>query len=192
MPLTRRSIIAIVLISLGGPPGVGKSTIASGLARQIHALHLRIDSIEQAIRDSAIIPPSREVDDAGYRAAYAVAADNLRLGHIVIADCVNPVALTRNAWREVAKAAGVDLVAVEIVCSDRAEHQRRVETRVATVRGLTLPTWPEVVGREYEAWEGTHMVIDTAQTSVEQAVLALAAMIVNLPACKSNCGQESS
>jgi predicted kinase len=159
-----------VLISLGGLPGVGKSSIAAGLARQIRAVHLRIDSIEQAIRDSAVVSPSRELDDAGYRAAYAVAEDNLRLGHTVIADCVNPIPLTRMAWREVAQRAGVDAIEVEIICSDRAEHRRRVETRPATVRGLTLPTWQQVIDRDYMAWEGEQVVIDTAHRSVEQAV----------------------
>jgi len=159
-----------VLISLGGLPGVGKSSIAAGLARQIRAVHLRIDSIEQAIRDSAVVSPSRELDDAGYRAAYAVAEDNLKLGHTVIADCVNPIPLTRMAWREVAQRAGVDAIEVEIICSDRAEHRRRVETRPATVRGLTLPTWQQVVDRDYMAWEGERVVIDTAHCSVEQAV----------------------
>jgi len=40
-----------VLVIFGGLPGVGKTTIAQELARQIGAMHVRIDSIEQAIRD---------------------------------------------------------------------------------------------------------------------------------------------
>ena len=76
-----------MLIILAGLPGTGKTTIARGLARQLGAVHIRIDSIEQAIRGSGVLVAS--LDDAGYRAAYAVAADNLRLGHTVIADSVN-------------------------------------------------------------------------------------------------------
>jgi DNA polymerase III delta prime subunit len=38
-----------MLIIFGGLPGVGKTTVARELARQIGALHLRIDSMEQAI-----------------------------------------------------------------------------------------------------------------------------------------------
>src|ERR1017187_8131926 len=39
-----------MLIIFGGLPGVGKTAIAKELARLIGALHLRVDSIEQAFR----------------------------------------------------------------------------------------------------------------------------------------------
>jgi predicted kinase len=72
------------LIILGGLPGTGKTMIAKELARQLGAVYLRIDSIEQALRDSAL--NTEAVGDAGYRVGYAVAEDNLRLGRMVIAD----------------------------------------------------------------------------------------------------------
>ena len=78
---------------LSGLPGVGKTTIARELAAALTAVHVRIDSIEQALRDAGLT-----VEEEGYRVAYAVAEDNLRLGRIVIADCVNPWPLTRRAW----------------------------------------------------------------------------------------------
>jgi predicted kinase len=85
-----------VLIIFGGLPGAGKTTIARELARQIGAMHLRIDSIEQAIRSSVRGLPS--LDEAGYRVAYAIAEDNLRIGRTVVADSVNPLSITRDAW----------------------------------------------------------------------------------------------
>jgi predicted kinase len=69
------------LIIFGGLPGTGKTTIARQLVRQIGAVHLRIDSIEQAIRDCGPVGPP--LDQAGYRAAYAIAEDNLRVGRTV-------------------------------------------------------------------------------------------------------------
>jgi predicted kinase len=77
-----------MLIVLGGLPGVGKTAIARGMARLLGAIHIRIDSIELAIRESGVTALS--LDDAGYRVGYAVAEENLRLGHVVIADSVNP------------------------------------------------------------------------------------------------------
>ena len=66
-----------MLIVFSGLPGVGKTCIARELARRIDAMHLRVDSIEQAIRASwnGVEP----LNDAGYRVAYAVAEDNLRI-----------------------------------------------------------------------------------------------------------------
>src|SRR5580704_7983204 len=146
------------LIVFSGLPASGKSSIARALAREIGAIWLRIDSIEQAIRDSGVVPGS--LDDAGYRAAYAVAEDNLRLGHNVIGDSVNPLMLTRDAWRAAGVQAGARVVEVETVCSDRDEHRRRVESRASEVPGLILPDWEAVIGRDYRAWDRDHVTVD--------------------------------
>ncbi len=160
-----------MLIVFGGLPGVGKTAIAAELARVIGALYLRIDSIEQAIRASGVV--SRPLDDAGYRVAYAVAEDNLRLGRTVIADSVNPIKLTRDAWASVASRAGVRAVEIEVTCSQVSEHRRRVETRAADIPGLKLPAWEEVLGRDYHPWDRERLVIDTAGRTVAQNVDAI-------------------
>ena len=99
--------------------------------------------MEQAIRDCGVV--SKSLDDAGYRVGYAVAEDNLRLGKTVVADSVNPLRLTRDAWISVADRAWAKAIEVEVTCSDPAQHRNRVETRSADIKGLRLPTWPEVV-----------------------------------------------
>jgi predicted kinase len=157
-----------MLIILGGLPGTGKTTIARELARQLGAVHVRIDSIEQAIRDSG--GHSEPMDDAGYRVGYAVAEDNLRLGLTVVADSVNPIPLTREAWRAAAARVRVRAVEVEIVCSDRETHRSRVESRVPDIPGHRVPTWEEVLDREYQPWSGDPLVIDTSRSRLEQSV----------------------
>lgn len=98
----------------------------------------------------------------GYDLAYRLAADNLRLGVGVVADSCNPIELTRRAWESVARGAGAEYVNVEVVCSGRDEHRRRVETRPCTVPGLGMPTWQDVLAREYHPWTVERVVIDTA------------------------------
>src|SRR5688500_9811951 len=99
-----------MLIVLSGLPGVGKTTIARALARVTGAMHVRIDSIEQALRNVGL-----DVQGEGYAAAYAVSQDNLGLGRMVVADSVNPWPMTRSDWRAVASRAGVRVLDVEVV-----------------------------------------------------------------------------
>ena len=153
-----------MLIALGGLPAVGKSALASSLARRIGAVHLRIDTIEQAMRNAGFTVSGPE----GYLAARDLATDNLRIGHTVVVDSVNPVAITRDYWRETAAHMKVELLEVEVICSDQLEHRRRVESRITDIPGLVLPTWQQVLDRHYEPWK-TAQVIDTAGRTLEEA-----------------------
>jgi predicted kinase len=157
-----------MLIVFGGLPGVGKTSLARALCKATSAFHVRIDSIEDAIRASGVTVVS--LDDAGYRVAYAVAADNLRLGRVVVADSVNPLPVTRTAWTDVARRCGVLAVEAEIRCSDVAEHRRRVDARRVRLGG---PTWSAVCERDYRPWPSATCVVDTATLTVEQALAQL-------------------
>jgi predicted kinase len=151
-----------------GLPGTGKTTLARMLAEALAAVHVRIDSIEEAL---LMMGQGSAVDDgAGYRIGYAVSEDNLRLGRIVVADSVNPLRLTREAWRDVARKAGVTSVDVVVVCSDQAEHRRRIEARETGIRRLT---WDDVVDRAFDPMDQRSIVLDTAGQSIEQSLSAL-------------------
>ncbi|MPZ55638.1 MAG: AAA family ATPase [Rhizobiales bacterium] len=165
-----------MLIIFGGRSGTGKTALSRALARHLDAVHVRIDTIEEAIANDS----SSSIGGVGYRVGYAVAEDNLRLGRIVVADSVNPLDVTRDAWRSVADRAGVPSIEVEIVCSDTVEHRRRVEQRVVV---QTL-SWQEVVAREIQPWTRDHIVIDTAGRTIEDCLAQLTAAIAarGLPA----------
>jgi predicted kinase len=102
----------------------------------------------------------------------------LRLGRIVVADGVNALANTRAAWRAVAQRAGVTHFEVELICSDAIEHRRRVESRRPDIAGHKLPTWDQVREREYEPWTGDHVVVDTAQRTLDQSVSEVHAFLL--------------
>ena len=155
-----------MLINFSGLSGTGKTTIARELALQIGAVYLRIDSIEQSMRESGAV--TVPLNDAGYSVGYAIAEDNLRLGRTVIADSVNPLKVTREAWCDVANRAHVGALEIEVKCSDPSTHRLRVEGRVADISGLRPPTWDEVCSREYQPWDHDHLVLDTAVYPVEQ------------------------
>jgi predicted kinase len=165
-----------MLIILAGLPGVGKTTIARDLAATLIAVHVRIDSIEQAIRRSSSHAPV-PMDDAGYLVGYAIAEDNLRLGHAVIADSVNPWPLTRDAWLAVGERAGVRAIEVEIICSDLHEHQRRVESRESDAPDIKPVTWQQILARDYRHWNRERKVVDTAGKAVQECTEQILAHI---------------
>ena len=157
------------LFIFSGLPGTGKTTLSKRFAQTIGAVHLRIDTIEQGLRDLCGI----KVEGEGYRMAYRIAADNLQLGMNVIADSCNPIELTRHEWEQVADNNGAEFINIELVCSDESEHRRRVESRMADISGLKLPTWNDVMNREYHTWTKNRIVIDTAGQSESECLKAL-------------------
>jgi hypothetical protein len=64
-----------LLVVFGGLPATGKTTLARERARRMAATHLRIDTIEQALKAAGLA-----VGPMGYVIANALAADNLILG----------------------------------------------------------------------------------------------------------------
>ena len=184
MPDRSRRDGTALLVVLGGLPGVGKTAIARELARCLAATHVRIDSIETAIACSGDL--TAPVVVAGYEVGYAVAADQLALGHAVVADCVNPIAVTRQAWLDIAARAGALALQAEVVCSDTSTHRARVEGRRSDLPGLTLPTWAQVQARDYEPW-AADVRVDTAYLSVQEA----ADLIVDAVAQARGVGQSA-
>lgn len=162
------------LTVVGGLPGSGKSTIAHLVAERTTTPFLRVDRIEQAIVAWSFL--SHPLGAVGYAVAHAhaLALEQLQLGLDVLVECVNPSAVTRDAWVGTASAAGSALLEVEVTCSDQREHQRRLATRNTDVEGLVKPTWSVVAAREYEPWTRPRLRIDTAVTSPEEAATRIA------------------
>ena len=160
-----------MLIVFSGLPGTGKTTLAKALAAHLEAVYLRIDSIEQALRNSGLL--RREVGSSGYQVANAMSLDNLKMGLRVIADCVNPVEESRRAWADTAALSGCALLNVQVICSDLDQHRQRVESRVSDVPGLVVPDWQSVMTHEYEPWTQAPLALDTAQLSTDAALVLL-------------------
>lgn len=160
-----------MFIVFSGLPGVGKTTIARELAKQLPAVFLRIDSLEQALANSGVVA-LHDIGPGGYMAAAALAIDNLRLGFSVVADSVNPWPLTRDMWRDAAGQADARFFGIEVTCGDAVEHRRRVEARQPDLPGQIPPGWDDVLSRDYAPWTDADLRLDTAVLSPERAVEA--------------------
>ena len=158
-----------MLIVFGGLPGTGKTTLARRTAAELAAAYLRIDALEAAM-GRAGLPRDPRVGLAAYVVAQTVAEGSLAAGATVVVDAVNPVEEARRAWRELAHRTGRPLRVVEVTCSDETEHRRRVENRTADLDGHDVPSWADVVAREYEPWTEDRLVVDTREP--EDACLA--------------------
>ncbi|HHT0594875.1 TPA: AAA family ATPase [Legionella anisa] len=162
-----------MLIIFGGLPGTGKTTISKIIAKRLNAVYLRVDTIEQTLINLDGYPDSLVIGSEGYLISYAVARENLALGLNVVADSVNPIAITRHDWQEVAKQTESDFIEIELICSDEKVHQSRVEERIADIEGHKQPTWQDVLNRDYDPWESKHVVIDTSKYSIDESVVII-------------------
>ena len=166
-----------LLVVIGGLPAVGKTAVCRTLLGERPITPpmtwLRVDSIEQALRRSGEMAPDMP-GGAGYYAAAAVAGDVLSTGGDVLVECVNPLPITRRLWERTAVDAGSRLLQVELVCSDRDEHRRRVEQRVSDIEGLVLPGWRDVLQRDYAPWPEADLRLDTGRLEVTGAAELIA------------------
>jgi predicted kinase len=135
------------------------------LTMRLAATYIRIDAIEQTLREEGLT-----VGALGYVVANAIAAENLKLGRIVVADCVNPVLASRAGWRQTALRNAARIAEIELVCSDLDVHRQRVEDRAPDISGLKLPSWDQTINRSYEPWDREHLVLDTANASLDGLV----------------------
>ena len=155
-----------ILFVFSGIPASGKSTLAKHITKIYGAVYLRIDTIEQGLLDLCHF----EVQGEGYELSYRIANDNLKLGNNVVSDSCNPINLTRNRWEKLASLNGSRCINIEVICSDKAEHQKRLKERVNEVENLKVLSWEDIVRREYHPWIGDRIIIETAHKSITSCV----------------------
>jgi predicted kinase len=158
-----------LLYIFSGLPGTGKSTLAKNIARILGVVYIRIDTLEQGMKDLCHF----KVQSEGYRLAYKIAGDNLKVGNSVISDQCNPLNLTRQEWKDVALKNNCKYINIEVICSDITDHKNRIKNRESQIENLKLPPWDEIIAMEYEPWEEDRIIIDTADKTIEDCTKEL-------------------
>lgn len=151
-----------MLVVIGGLPGVGKTTLARALAGRLGAAHLRIDAFEAALVRQGLVPGPEHVGPHSYDLALAAADTCLSAGTDVVVDAVFPVAASRRPFGELGARHGTPVRWLRLICSDPAEHRRRVVERTADLPGHAVPDWTAVRRRDVDQWHERHTVVDTA------------------------------
>lgn len=163
-----------VMFIFSGLPGTGKTTLAKKISHRFKAAYLRIDTIEQGIRDLYNIP----VTSQGYAMAQKIAADNLINKINVVSDSCNPWPLTRNQFEQTAVSSNAYFINIETICSNKLEHKKRIETRVSDIKNLELPSWKDVVERDYKPFTTKRIQIDTSDKTINKTFEELYSLIM--------------
>ncbi len=159
---------AQTLIVLSGLPGSGKSMLAEGLSRALSIPLFSIDPIEAAMWRGGLKKDQTGI--AAYEVAIALADEQLRLGHCIIVDAVNPIEAPRAAWRSLAAKYRAGLKIIECICADEGVHRARIEARRRNIPGMPEITWARVLQRraEYEPWTDARLTLDTSIETPEK------------------------
>ncbi|MFD6164531.1 AAA family ATPase [Oerskovia sp. NPDC060287] len=135
-----------MLIAMAGLPGTGKSRLARLLARDLGAVMLSVDPVEDAFLRAGAVHD--DVTGLGaYLAVESVAQENLLLGNAVIVDAVNDHPAARQQWIDLAARTGTRLWFVEVYLADERLHRERLVTRGSRYPALPEPGWDSLAAR---------------------------------------------
>lgn len=153
------------LLVVSGLPGVGKTAVATEIARRVGGVHLSVDPVEEALL-AAGLPAGWNLGVGAYEAVASMAAANVALGNTVVVDAVNDSEAARGTWSRVAE----PVTFAVLTCSDPVEHRRRLEGRHRGFTRVPEPTWSKVCDRatNYAPWTGEYVEVDTCGLTVAE------------------------
>jgi predicted kinase len=171
----RASVVGMTMpgaqvVVFSGLPGTGKSTMAELVARELGAPAFAGDWLLGALKPHGVLNGlERSTFLAMYYDLLATLMNRqLMLGQSAVMDCLINDDLA-DRWSKSARQYGAQLHVVECVCSDEAEHRRRLETRSRDIPGWHEVGWAHVerMRTEYPPLTFQHLTLDAVQ-SVDQ------------------------
>ncbi len=112
---------------------------------------------------------------AAYLVVAALAAEQLALGHDVIADAVTGPEPARAQWRDLARQLDAELKFIVVECGDDRIFRDRLEHRSRKIEGFPEPDWEGVLRRraEFPPWTDERLTIDSVNSRAANLRAAL-------------------
>jgi predicted kinase len=158
------------LIVFAGAPGVGKSTLARAVARELSAVYLDKDTIKDA---ALALGREMKVDNVGqfagalsYTLLIPLARDNLTLGAHVIIDSPAGYRIFQEGVEELVRGVRVNFKLIECITTDESLLRDRIERRAPDMPEHRVRNWDQYqqARERMERLSGPRLVIDTAET----------------------------
>jgi len=151
------------VILICGLPGSGKSTLAEELAKSLSLPLFSKDVLEASIIESGVLL-TEQLNGVGYTLLKNLVNEHLKRQSSVIVDFIADKNRVNELWPDLLTK---NLIVIECVCSDKAEHKRRIGSRERNIAGWYELSWQEVeeISTRYSPLVSNRLVLDTVQSS---------------------------
>ncbi len=187
-----------LLVVFAGAPGVGKSTLARAVARELRAAYLDKDTIKDAAlalaREMKLENLGQFAGALSYTLLVPLARDNLTVGTHVVIDSPAGYRSFQDAIEQLVRSVRVDFKLVECINTDEPLLRERIERRGADLPDHRVRDWDayQQARERLERISGPRTVVDTAESVQTNLHKIMSAIEVDpLDAAQAVTGGES-
>ena len=146
------------VIIIGGLPGTGKTSLATGLSQALGIPVHSKDLLEAAVVRRGLARAD-SLNGVGYELLAVLANRALDQGQSCILDCIASSERVTDFWKSLVENS---IRYIECICSDSSVHQTRIDNRERGIPGWYELSWTDVTNIQstYTPWSEDRLVLD--------------------------------